>query len=96
MTGREILISNKPLCQWWVSVCHDPRFDVLVTLVKSHLAETAESWDALKGANAALNLLGSITDGHETAAPIPSSGIIHDFMNVPHGTPPAAQPPKKE
>ncbi len=79
MSGKDSLLRNKELTSWWVSVAHDDRFELLMTHVRAELAETSEGWDRLKGANAALDLIATITDSDHSSAIIPTSGIDHNF-----------------
>jgi hypothetical protein len=77
MSGRTLLLWDKELAAWWVSVSHDHRFQQVITLARADMSETVSSVEHLQGANAMLNLLQTFSDGDDSFVPFPSPGLIH-------------------
>jgi hypothetical protein len=75
MNAKEALLRDKELAKWLVSVTHDPRWENVEIIVRAYLADTAPSWEELKGGNAALSLLTSITDNDPTSPSLPTPGL---------------------
>ena len=77
MTGRQELLRNKPLAEWWISITHDPRFESVMVMLRAELSEESKNWEQLQGGNATLTMLSSITDNVPGSAPPPSPGLDH-------------------
>ena len=77
MSGRDLLLKDKDLTIWWVSVSQDERFDKIMALIRSDLPETSGGWEQLKGATAVLLLLQTITHNDDGATVLPSPGLDH-------------------
>ena len=83
MTASDLLHRDKPLSEWWISVCHDSRFDQVVALARAKLAESPLEREQMTGANKAIETLRTITDGDEGGAEFPTPGLIHNFTEHP-------------
>ena len=77
MSGKTLLIRDKDLSSWWVSIAHDPRFDQVLGHVRAELCEADLQSDSLRGANHALALLQTITDNQTGFNHVPSPGLDH-------------------
>ena len=93
-SGKQQLEINAQLKAWWVAVSHDPNFDQILVLARAELCETSTGWDALKGGNAAFDMLLHFTDSDDLPSMPLSSGIDHHFNEPPKGLPKVL--PKKE
>ena len=90
MNACELLRSDKKLTEWWVSVCHDSRFDLVMALCRSHLGEKPIDYAQMTGVNLFIDALRTITEGETNSTEFPSAGLIHLF-NAPK---PPEPPPK--
>jgi hypothetical protein len=91
MTSKSLLLLNKDLCAWWVSVSHDPKFDQLLVHLRAQLPDEVDGWEQLKGANKTLELLLTITDNPPSTSDMLSPGL--DQRTVAEIMAPQAKPP---
>jgi hypothetical protein len=79
-TGKDILLKNKPLAEWWISVANDNRFSEVIALVRSDLCFNPWGREEFSAANSALNALAQIVASDRVSTEMPKSGIIHTAL----------------
>lgn len=72
---------GKPsLADWWVTIAHDPRFEMVVTYARAHISESVPEREQLRGAELALGTLLTLSDNEpEGSVQIPSPGLHHSL-----------------
>ena len=78
MNAKSLLLKNKKLVAWWVSVKNDDRFAQVVTHAKAIIIENEPSSEHTGGALHLLNILETMTDNEDEQVPFPSPGLHHD------------------
>jgi hypothetical protein len=79
MNAKELLLKNKKLVAWWVSVKNDDRFAQIVTYAKAIMMESSPSQEQMIGAGDMLTILETMTDNEDEQVPFPSPGLHHDI-----------------
>jgi len=74
---KDLLLQDRELCAWWVSVAHDHRFDLICALVRSEIASASPSAEMMSGVNKAFEEMGTITDNVPEHKGVPGPGLIH-------------------
>jgi hypothetical protein len=77
MNAKTLLMRDKAICDWWVSVKNNPHFETIIVLALAEAASTTGDIVKLAGARDMLLLLQTITDNPDTSAPILTSGLDH-------------------
>ncbi len=80
-TAKRLFLRKEPgkqsLAEWWVSVVHDDRFEMVMTCARAECMELSLSQEQMKGAEMMLATLLTLPDNEETFAPYPSPGLQH-------------------
>lgn len=92
-TGKQILqrkeTSGQSVAQWWVTVCKDSRFDMLLTCARADLFQGGISEERQRGAEAVISYLLTVADNDAAPAPFPNPGLHH---KMPPKDPPTEKP----
>ena len=80
MGGKTILMGDKELAKWWVSVTHDDRFETICALARAELFEMNPPPDQVKGANIIIDTLTHFADSTiDGARKFPTPGLVHQM-----------------
>ena len=77
MSGKSLIHRDKKLCEWFVTIAHDERFEQVLGHIRAELCEEDLPSDSLRGANHALALLQTITDNETGFDRVPGPGLDH-------------------
>jgi hypothetical protein len=73
--GKELLLQEKELAQWWVAVKNDPRFKRILMFTLFEITAGITDMKVLEGAREGLALLETITDNPADSQVQISSGL---------------------
>ena len=80
-TAKRLFLRKEPgkqsLAEWWVSIVHDERFEMVQSLARAHVCELHWGDSKLVGANAMLDELQALPDIEEPFAEMPGPGLQH-------------------
>lgn len=83
MATRDALLKEPELVKWWVTVCHDDRFEKLMTYAFGIVIESAPTRDQLIGMKLLEHALSTMTDNDPAPFSFPTPGLEHDPDRVP-------------
>lgn len=86
MTAKELFLKDKELAAWWVSVCHDDRFERVLLYVRSALMDTQPERTEIKGAETVLAFLATISDNDPDILGLANPGLHHMIDKMPDKT----------
>jgi len=82
-SAKQLFLRKEPgkqsLAEWWVTVTHDERFDLVMVYAKAHAFEIRLTPDQFKGAELILEALQTLSDNEETTSEFPSPHLIHEM-----------------
>lgn len=80
-TAKRLFLRKEPgkqsLGEWWVSVVHDERFEMVMTCARAESMEIGLSEAHLKGAEMMLATLLTLADNDPPFAEMPGPGLQH-------------------
>ena len=82
MTFAKTLFQRKEpgkqsLAEWWVTVCHDERFQMVCMHARADAFEEKMPYEQLVGAGKMLEKLATFADNEETFETMPGPGLVH-------------------
>ena len=96
-TAKRIFLRKEPgkqsLSEWWVSVIHDDRFEMLATCARAEVMEMGLTQEQMRGAAAMLSTLLTLPDNEPDFEAMPGPGLIH---HMPEKTTAQYQPTEKK
>ena len=79
--AKDLFLKKKPgeqsISQWWASVIHDEKFEMVRTCARAELFEQGLSNEQMTGAQFMLNTLESLPEGEAQPTRFPSPGLHH-------------------
>lgn len=84
MTSARALFCRKEpgkqsLAEWWVTICHDPRFEQVLVFARADAAQLLPTREQMDGAEKMLRTLLTLAEGEEPDVDWPTPGLQHDF-----------------
>jgi hypothetical protein len=80
-TAKRIFLRKEPgkqsLAEWWVSVVHDDRFEMVMTCARAECMELSLSQEQMRGAEMMLATLLTLPDSEEVFTELPGPGLVH-------------------
>ena len=80
MNPKAVLLEDKELAKWWVSIVHDSRFNKVSTLAIAALATIRA--EEVRGALTMLNILETFPNPEPKNTPFPSPGLVHEIPKL--------------
>jgi hypothetical protein len=81
--AKELFCRKEPgkqsLAEWWVSICHDARFQQVLVFARADAAQLLPTREQLDGAEKMIRTLLTLAEGEEPDVPWPSPGLQHEF-----------------
>lgn len=71
--------TGESLSQWWASICHDPRFLMVLTFSRAEMMESRPTAAELQGVELAFSVLLTLSDNEEGPGDYPTPGLHHVF-----------------
>lgn len=78
MSGRDLVLRDKELAQWWNGVAKDTRFDQVINLCKADSFTAGANADSVKGINNFIDLLTHIAENPTPNPSYPTPGLVHE------------------
>lgn len=98
MNAKTLFLRKEPgkqsLAEWWASICHDERFEVVMVYARAVTMEMRPTQPQIEGAELMLATLLTLPDNEEGYSAFPSPGLVHDLPSKKIPMPSTAQPPK--
>ena len=80
-TAKRIFLRKEPgkqsLAEWWVSVVHDDRFEMVMTCARAELMELGLGQEQMKGAEEMLTTLTTLAENEPAFESYPTPGLQH-------------------
>ena len=79
--AKQLFLRKEPgkqsLSEWWVTVIHDERFQMVLTFARAETMECRPTQPQMEGAEMMLATLMTLSDNEETFTAYPNPGIVH-------------------
>ena len=96
-TSKRIFLRKTPgqqsLAEWWVTVVHDDRFEMVMTCARAECMELSLSQEQMRGAEMVLATLLTLPDNEPVFETYPTPGLQHRMPDKQTAHP--KQPEKK-
>jgi len=80
-TAKRIFLRKEPgkqsLAEWWVSVVHDDRFEMVMTCARAETMELRPTQPQMEGIEMMLATLLTLPDNEPTFSEMPGPGLVH-------------------
>ena len=80
-SAKQLFLRKEPgkqsLAEWWVTVCHDERFELLCTFARAEIMELRPTQPQMEGAEMMLATLLTLPDMEPKFEAMPGPGLVH-------------------
>ena len=80
-SAKELFLRKEPgkqsLAEWWTTICHDDRFDMVMTYARADAFERKMPYENLVGAGEMLDTLKHFAETEAGFDAFPTPGLIH-------------------